>query len=86
MPPKTSLRPRARPTTRSVTRPRARPDNLYADYQAAMAVEGGNREAAREARENPKRKSPKESPEKMAKGGMCRGMGAATRGGKYKAM
>jgi hypothetical protein len=47
-----------------------------------MAVEGGNREAAREARENPKRKSTK----KMAKGGMCRGMGAATRGGKYKAM
>jgi hypothetical protein len=25
-------------------------------------------------------------PDKMAKGGMCRGMGAAKRGGSYKAM
>jgi len=76
MPPKTSLRPRARP----VKRPRARPDNLAADYEAEMAVEGGNRESAREARENRKGKSTK----KMASGGMCRGMGAATRGGKFR--
>jgi hypothetical protein len=33
----------------------------------------------------PPRSQKKAAPKKMAKGGTCRGMGAATRGGSYKA-
>jgi hypothetical protein len=49
-------------------RPKARPEGIEYDG----AVERGNRAADREGAD------------KMAKGGMCRGMGAAKRGGSYK--
>lgn len=84
--PAKSMRPQARPTKdKKPMRPRARP----ADLEAGGAVARGNRAAEREARENPDRKPKKKmgggamKTKKYAKGGTARGMGAATKGGKY---
>ena len=69
--PKKSMRPRTRPAT----------------IEAEGAVNRGNRSAMREAedyRSLVERKSRGGSVKKMATGGMCRGMGKATKGGNYK--
>lgn len=74
--PKKSLRPKARPdgtAPKKSIRPKARPD----DMEERMAVERGNRMNEMEAKEG-------EALIKKAKGGMCRGMGAATKGGKFR--
>lgn len=66
-------------------KPRPRPDDLG----AAEALARGERAAAREAQDaadfvvKKARGGKCGSPKKMATGGMCRGMGAAKRGGKY---
>lgn len=72
---KKQTRPRARPTTAPLTslRPRARPVDLTPEAERGDAVA-------------PKKKMSGGKVMKKAKGGMCRGMGAATRGGNYKAM
>jgi len=54
-------------------RPKARP----ADLMEGEAVKRGDSTKEREVREDAPLK-------KMAGGGMCRGMGAATKGGKYR--
>lgn len=68
---KKSLRPKARP--KKSLRPKARPKGL----SDAGAVDRGNRAAEREAQDY------KSIVQHKASGGICRGMGAATRGGKY---
>lgn len=68
---KKSLRPKARP--KKSLRPKARPKGL----SDAGAVDRGTRAAGREAQDY------KSIVENKASGGICRGMGAATRGGKY---
>lgn len=74
------------PAPKKSKRPMARDENK-------MAVDSGNRAAARRAKEaemDAKDKKPmkkkgggKMKTKKMAGGGKCRGMGAATKGGKY---
>ena len=74
---KKSLRPKARPKKNTAPkkslRPKARPKGL----SDAGAVDRGTRAAGREAQDY------RSIVENKASGGMCRGMGAATRGGKY---
>lgn len=72
--PSTSKRPQARPKSTAPTTS-ARPKGRSADIAAAAR---GDKAARREARE-----SKGLLPEKYAKGGMARGCGAATKGGKY---
>jgi hypothetical protein len=68
----------AKETTKKRTRPRARPTS---------APLTSLRPRARPVDLTPEaERGDAVAPKKMAKGGMCRGMGAATRGGKYKAM
>jgi hypothetical protein len=64
------------------TRPKARPANR----KSSPNDEGIDTRALTSTLAPTKSKRPKARPEKMAKGGMCRGMGAAKRGGSYKAM
>jgi hypothetical protein len=72
-----SPRPQARAKPSNM-RPKARPARIEQEAAEAGAVERGNRAAKRRAQEdNPKIK-------KMASGGgVCRGMGAAKRGGNF---
>jgi hypothetical protein len=76
-----SPRPKANPRlAKGATSPRPKPRSKAAEdaaFEAEMTatVARGNKNA-----------QPPRQPGKMAKGGMCRGMGAAKRGGKYKAM
>lgn len=67
-----SPRPKARPPMASA-KPKARPS----DMMEGEAVAAGNRAAQRQAKDY------EDFVEKKAKGGMCRGMGAAKKGGKY---
>lgn len=57
-------------------RPKAKP----ADMASMQALKRGENAAGREAYDYKTL-----APKKMAGGGKCRGMGAATKGGKYKA-
>jgi hypothetical protein len=85
--PKKSKRPTPRPSApRTSPRPRARPAEVEQRAADAGAVARGNNAARREAQDyqdfvvNKKRGG---KVMKKASGGMCRGMGAATKGGKY---
>ena len=73
------------PKKSRVPSPRPREIEIMAEERAA--AERGNRAAEREARDAeslmPQRRSYGGKMKKMKSGGMCRGMGAATRGGKY---
>ena len=85
--PKTSPRPTARPSAPTTSpRPKSRPANLMQSYDEAGAVASGDRAARREAqdyRDFVARKAPAGKAKKMATGGMCRGMGKASKGGKF---
>ena len=82
---KKSLRPKARPKKNTAPkqskntapkrslRPKARPEGL----SDAGAIDRGTRAAEREAQDY------KSIVQRKASGGICRGMGAATRGGKF---
>ena len=67
--------------------PRRRPREIEIMAEERAAAERGNRAAEREARDAeslmPQRRSYGGKVKKMMNGGTCRGMGAATRGGKY---
>jgi hypothetical protein len=68
-------------------RPKARPDDLKERSAKAGAVARGNRAAQMEGQDYEdfaQKKSYGGKMKKMAGGGMCRGMGAATKGGKYR--
>jgi len=68
-------------------RPVPRPGTAKEREEERGAVERGNRAAEREAREadslKPLRRKAGGTVKKMVSGGMCRGMGKATRGGNY---
>jgi len=77
-------------------RPKARDPKKAQDYMDGQAVKRGNNDAKRRAKQaamEEKAKKPmkkmsggkmdKKPMKKMAGGGSCRGMGAATKGGKY---
>jgi len=94
--PKKSKRPTPRPSApRTSPRPKARPSDLMDRVAEAGAVARGNNASRSEAQDyqdfvvNKKRggkvmkKACGGGTKKMASGGMCRGMGAATKGGKY---
>ena len=70
------------PAPKKSPRPRARPDDL----EEGMAVRRGNRAAEREAREAESlmKRAKGGGIKKMAMGGKCRGMGAATKGGNFR--
>lgn len=77
---KTSKRPKKKPLA---PRTSDRPKKKSSSY--AGAIERGNRAARMEAKENASMGMKKGGKvKKMAKGGKCRGMGAASRGGNYK--
>ena len=78
-----SPRPQARAKPSNM-RPKARPARIEQEAAEAGAVERGNRAAKRRAQEdNPKMKAGGKV-KKMASGGnVCRGMGAAKRGGNF---
>ena len=67
--------------------PQPRPREVEIAAEERRAAERGNRAAEREARDAeslmPERMSYGGKVKKMMNGGTCRGMGAATRGGKY---
>ena len=62
-------------------RPRKRPEPVELEGTTRGADETSPR-----PKRNPRRKATGGSVDKYAKGGKCRGMGAAKRGGNYKAM
>ena len=70
------------PAPKKSMRPKARPD----DMEERMAVERGNRMNEMEAKEGEAlmKKMYGGKMKKMRDGGMCRGMGAATKGGKFR--
>ena len=70
--PKTSPRPKARPSA-APSKSKRPPKNMPM-FDAPSPRE-----------EEPMKKAKGGAVKKMAKGGMCRGMGAAKRGGNYKA-
>ncbi len=79
--PSTSKRPKARPAPK---RPKARPAKIEQEAAEAAAVARGNAAAERRAREEAMMGMKYGGKvKKMGDGGMCRGMGAATRGGNY---
>jgi len=84
---KSSARPKARPgaATKSSARPKKRPADLEARNLEARAVEGGRRASKRQVEDVATFMKKKKSGGvmKKAKGGMARGCGAATKGGKY---
>ena len=84
---KSSARPKARPgaATKSSARPKKRPADLEARNLEARAVEGGRRASKREAADAATfmKKKKAGGVMKKAAGGTVRGMGAATKGGKY---
>ena len=67
------------PGTKKKTMPRPRPREVEIAAQERRAAERGNRAAEREARDAESLMPT----DRMAQGGMCRGMGAATKGGKF---
>ena len=75
------------PAPKTSPRPRRRPREVELDAEERRAAERGNRAAEREARDAeslmPQRRSYGGKMKKMKSGGMCRGMGKATRGGNY---
>jgi hypothetical protein len=79
--PASSMRPQARAEP---MRPKARPARIEQEAAEAGAVERGNRAAKRRAQEdNPKMKAGGEVKKMASGGGVCRGMGAAKRGGNF---
>lgn len=77
-----TTRPRARPSApRTSPRPRARPDTIDL---TPTAEDGDQMLANRPAKAKKMSYGGKAKVKKMKDGGMCRGMGAATRGGNYK--
>jgi hypothetical protein len=74
-----SPRPKARPmskmATKSSPRPKAKPADLMETHNLMRAMRGTDAKATKEDLKAAK---------KMAMGGKCRGMGAATKGGNYK--
>lgn len=90
-----------KPRTRPQARPLPEDDSVTGMLESESAVSRAIRPVARperiidlpsprewessEKRRNKSKGSSKTKAKKMAAGGMCRGMGAATRGGKYKA-
>lgn len=85
MAPMKSKRPKARPGVMKSKRPKARPADLKQRFDEAGAVARGNRAAQMEGQdyEDFAKKKKSGGVIKKKSGGMCRGMGAATRGGKY---
>ena len=85
MAPMKSKRPMARPGMMKSKRPKARPDDLKERSAKAGAVARGNRAAQMEGQdyEDCAKKKKSGGVVKKKSGGMCRGMGAATKGGKY---
>ena len=78
-----SPRPQARAKPSNM-RPKARPARIEQEAAEAGAVERGNRAAKRRAQEdNPKMKAGGEVKKMASGGGVCRGMGAAKRGGNF---
>lgn len=75
------------PAPKKSPTPRRRPREIEMMAEERAAAERGNRAAEREARDAeslmPQRRSYGGKMKKMKAGGMCRGMGAATRGGNY---
>lgn len=67
------------PAPKKSMRPKARPD----DAEAIMALRRAERAAEREASEAESLMKRADGVSKMREGGMCRGMGAATRGGRF---
>jgi hypothetical protein len=67
-----SPRPKAKPM--KSPRPKPRPDDLMENYNLMRAMKGTDAKAVKEDLKAAK---------KMAAGGMCRGMGAAKKGGSY---
>jgi hypothetical protein len=68
-------------------RPKPRDPKKAAEFLEEQALRRGEGAAKRRAKEpDPSRKAAGGPVAKYAKGGMCRGMGAAKRGGQYKAM
>lgn len=67
-------------------RPKKRPANLAEEAELTAMVNRANRAADREGADLPENMKKKSGGmvKKMASGGMCRGMGAAKRGGGYK--
>ena len=70
------------PAPKKSPRPRMRPEDL----EDGMAIRRGNRAAEREAKdaESLMKRAKGGSVKKMREGGMCRGMGAATKGGNFR--
>lgn len=64
-------------------RPMARDAKKAQDYMDGQAVKRGNNAARRRAKEAAMDEKAKKPVSKKASGGRCRGMGAATKGGKY---
>lgn len=84
--PSTSKRPKARAEP---VRPKARPAKIEQEAAETGAVARSNAAAERRAREEAMTEAMMGMKyggkvKKMGDGGMCRGMGAATRGGNYK--
>lgn len=67
-------------------RPKPRPAGLAEEAELRAMVNRANRAANREGADLPENMKKKSGGmvKKMADGGMCRGMGAAKRGGGYK--
>jgi hypothetical protein len=75
----TSPRPKARPP---LSRPKARPDDLMAS-ETLKAAERASKRQAQDEDDFVQKKARGGKVTKMKSGGMCRGMGAASRGGRY---
>jgi len=73
------------PAPKKSIRPKLRDAKKAGEYAAGKAVKRGNNAAKREAYDQKTlaKKKCGGKVKKMKSGGMCRGMGAATRGGKY---
>lgn len=76
------------PATKTPVRPKARDEEKAKEYRESKAVKRGNKGSEYNASDMdtmpPKKNMAGGKVKKMADGGMCRGMGAAKRGGKYK--
>ncbi|HEY7822757.1 MAG TPA: hypothetical protein VIG24_07995 [Acidimicrobiia bacterium] len=83
--PSKSLRPKARSKTAVMksVRPKTRPDDLAA---GAAAMRGNRIKELERKEEDMMMEAKRDRVKKMAKGGSCRGMGAAKKGGKYSRM
>jgi hypothetical protein len=77
-----SPRPQARAKPSNM-RPKARPARIEQEAAEAGAVERGNRAAKRRAQEEKLVKAGSKVKKMASGGGVCRGMGAAKRGGNF---